>query len=251
MLLEAQALTRRYGQGDAAIDALREASFQVAEGEFVAIIGPSGSGKSTLMNIIGLLDRPTSGTLTFAGERVTKLGHDRLATLRNRRIGFVFQSYNLLGRNTTLENVEMPLVYSGRQRSQRKVRARAALETVGLSHRIEHWPSQLSGGEQQRVAIARALVGDPALILADEPTGALDSRTGLSILALFQALNGSGRTIIMVTHDEHVARHAHRILKLQDGRLISDESVSTPTDARIASGAKALSAFVQAKVAFA
>ena len=252
MLLKAQSLARRYGQGDAAIDALREASFEVADGEFVAIIGPSGSGKSTLMNIIGLLDRPTSGTLTFAGEQVTKLGHDQLAALRNRRIGFVFQSYNLLARNTTLENVEMPLVYSGRQRSQRKVRARAALEMVGLSHRMEHWPSQLSGGEQQRVAIARALVGDPALILADEPTGALDSRTGLNILALFQALNDSGRTIIMVTHDEHVARHARRILKLQDGRLISDELVSTPTDARAASeGEKLLCGLVQAEVAFA
>ena len=244
MLLEVHNLTRRHGLGDAAVTALRDTSFEVAEGEFVAIMGASGSGKSTLMNIIGLLDRPTSGSLVLAGEPVTTLGHDRLAALRNRRIGFVFQSYNLLARNTTLENVEMPLVYSGLRRSQRRVRAKAALETVELSHRSQHWPGQLSGGEQQRVAIARALIGDPALILADEPTGALDSRTGLSILALFQMLNRSGRTIIMVTHDEQVARHARRILQLQDGRLIGDDSV--PTDARYAlEGEKALSGWVQ------
>jgi len=195
-------------------------------------MGLSGSGKSTLMNLIGLLDRPSSGNLVLVGEHTTKLGHDRLASLRNRKIGFVFQSYNLLARSTTLENVEMPLVYSGLRSSKRKGRARAALETVGLSHRLTHWPSQLSGGEQQRVAIARALAGDPALILADEPTGALDSRTGLSILALFQALNRSGRTIIMVTHDQHVAQHARRILRLQDGMLIRDDPVAEPVDAR-------------------
>jgi len=232
VLLEAHNLTRHYGQGDAAVTALRDTSFAVAEGEFVAIMGPSGSGKSTLMNLIGLLDRPSSGTLVLAGEHTTKLDHDRLASLRNRKIGFVFQSYNLLARSTTLENVEMPLVYSGLRSSKRKGRAWAALETVGLSHRLTHWPSQLSGGEQQRVAIARALAGDPALILADEPTGALDSRTGLSILALFQALNRSGRTIIMVTHDQHVAQHARRILRLQDGMLIRDDPVAEPVDAR-------------------
>src|SRR3954468_10496662 len=225
MLLEAQNLTRRYGQGDAAVTALRDTSFAVAEAEFVAVMGPSGSGKSTLMNLIGLLDRPTSGRLpppaggtnpprpdrppsgrlVLAGEDTTALDHDRLAGLRNRRIGFVFQAYNLLARNTTLENVEMPLVYSGLRGGKRRLRARAALEAVGLSHRVDHWPGELSGGEQQRVAIARALAGDPALILAYEPTGALDSRTGRSILALFQALNRAGRTIVMVTHNEHVA----------------------------------------------
>jgi putative ABC transport system ATP-binding protein len=232
MLLEAQNLTRRYGSGDAEVTALRDTSFQVAEGEFVAVMGPSGSGKSTLMNLIGLLDRATSGMLVLAGERTRRLSHDRLAALRNRRIGFVFQAYNLLSRNTTLENVELPLVYSGLRKTRRKARARAALERVGLAHRIHHWPGELSGGEQQRVAIARALVGDPALILADEPTGALDSRTGLSILALFQTLNREGRTIVVVTHDEHVARHAKRIIRLQDGQLITDEQVPHPIDAR-------------------
>src|SRR3954469_7466474 len=231
MLLEAQNLTRRYGQGDAAVMALRDTSFAVADGEFVAVMGPSGSGKSTLMNLIGLLDRPSSGMLTLAGEQATKLDHDRLATLRNRKIGFVFQSYNLLARNTTIENVEMPLVYSGLRSSRRKEKARAALETVGLSHRVDHWPSQLSGGEQQRVAIARALVGDPALVLADEPTGALDSRTGLSILALFQGLKRAGRTVVVFPHEEHVAHHARRIRRLQDGVLVADDPVAEPIDA--------------------
>jgi putative ABC transport system ATP-binding protein len=232
MLLEAERLTRRYGTGDAAVDALRETSFSIAEGEFVAIMGPSGSGKSTLMNLIGLLDRPSSGRLVLGGEDTTGLGHDRLAQLRNRRIGFVFQAYNLLARSTTLENIEMPLIYSGLRAPKRRLRARAALEAVGLSHRAKHWPNELSGGEQQRVAIARALVGNPALILADEPTGALDSRTGLGILALFQGLHRTGRTIIMVTHDADVARHADRILRLQDGRVVSDEAVAEPVEAQ-------------------
>jgi putative ABC transport system ATP-binding protein len=232
MLLEAHRLTRRYGAGHAVVNALTETSFAIADGEFIAIMGPSGSGKTTLMNIIGLLDRATSGRLVLAGEDTTGLDHDRLAGLRNRRIGFVFQSYHLLARNTTIENVEMPLVYSGLRGAKRRLKARAALESVGLSHRVDHWPGELSGGEQQRVAIARALVGDPALVLADEPTGALDSRTGRSILALFQALNRAGRTIVMVTHDEHVARHARRILRLQDGALVGDEPVAEPVDAQ-------------------
>ena len=232
MLLQAQRVMRRYGHGNSAVTALTETSFVIGEGEFVAIMGPSGSGKSTLMNLVGLLDCPTSGRLVIAGEDTTGLDHDRLAALRNRRIGFVFQAYNLLARSTTLENVELPLVYSGLPRGKRRVKALAALEAVGLSHRTDHWPGELSGGEQQRVAIARALVGDPALILADEPTGALDSRTGLSILALFQSLNRAGRTIVMVTHDEHVARHASRILRLQDGALVADEPVAAGVDAR-------------------
>jgi putative ABC transport system ATP-binding protein len=232
MLLEADGLTRRYGSGAVAVNALTETSFTVSEGEFVAIMGPSGSGKSTLMSLVGLLDRPTSGRLVLAGEDTTGLDHDRLAALRNRRIGFVFQAYNLLARNTTLENVEMPLVYSGLRGRKRRLKARAALEGVGLAHRMDHWPGELSGGEQQRVAIARALVTDPALVLADEPTGALDSRSGLSILALFQALHRAGRTILMVTHDEHVARHARRILRLQDGALVADVPVAEPLDAQ-------------------
>jgi putative ABC transport system ATP-binding protein len=232
MLLDAHRLTRRYGSGVAAVNALAETSFLIGEGEFVAIMGPSGSGKSTLMNLVGLLDRPTSGRLVLAGEDTTGLDHDRLATLRNRRIGFVFQTYNLLARNTTLENVEMPLVYAGLSGGKRRLKARAALEGVGLADRVDHWPGELSGGEQQRVAIARALVGDPALVLADEPTGALDSRTGLSILALFQSLNRDRRTILMVTHDEHVARHARRILRLQDGALVADVLVAEPLDAQ-------------------
>jgi putative ABC transport system ATP-binding protein len=226
MLLEAHQLTKRYGAGHAAVNALNETSFSIEPGEFVAIMGPSGSGKSTLMNLIGLLDRPSSGRLVLEGEDATRLGADRLAILRNRQIGFVFQAYNLLARNTTLENVGMPLVYSGMRRRMRRLRALAALESVGLSHRIDHWPGELSGGEQQRVAIARAIVANPALILADEPTGALDSRTGLSILALFQNLNRAGRTIVIVTHDEQVARHARRILRLQDGVLFRDEPVT-------------------------
>ena len=169
MLLEAYSLTKQYGQREFAVTALQDVSFKVAEGEFVAIMGPSGSGKSTLLNLIGLLDRPTSGTLTLAGELATSLGHDRLAALRNRRIGFVFQSFNLLARNTSLENVQMPLIYSSVPKARRKMRAEAALEAVGLSHRLKHWPGQLSGGEQQRVAIARALVNDPSLILPMSP----------------------------------------------------------------------------------
>jgi putative ABC transport system ATP-binding protein len=232
MLLEAHRLTRRYGTGAATVNALAETSFVVGEGEFVAIMGPSGSGKSTLMNLVGLLDRPTSGRLVLAGEDTTGLDSDWLASLRNRRIGFVFQTYNLLARNTTLENVEMPLVYSGLPGRKRRAQARAALERVGLAHRVDHWPGELSGGEQQRVAIARALVGDPALVLADEPTGALDSRSGLAVLALFQTLNRAGRTVLMVTHDEHVANHARRILRLQDGSLVADDRVVDPLDAQ-------------------
>ncbi len=227
MLLVADRLARRYGEGDAAVTALRETSFSIAEGEFVAVMGPSGSGKSTLMNIIGLLDRPTSGTLMLAGQSVTKLPHDRLSAVRNRRLGFVFQSYNLLARHTTLENIELPLVYSGIARKRRRVLAEAALASVGLTHRAHHWPGELSGGEQQRVAIARALVSNPDLILADEPTGALDSVTSAAVLGLFQELHRVGHTIVLVTHDPQVAAHARRVLRMRDGRLIGDEPVAT------------------------
>ena len=222
MLLVARSLTRLYGRGETAVIALTGVSFAIGPGEYVAIMGPSGSGKSTLMNLIGLLDRPSAGRLVFKSEDVTKLSPDRLAAIRNRDIGFVFQSYNLLARHTALENVEMPLVYAGVRRKDRTRRARAALAAVGLAERSGHWPGELSGGEQQRVAIARALVGDPALILADEPTGALDSRTGADILALFEALNAQGRTVVMITHDEAVARHARRIISLRDGAIVDD-----------------------------
>ena len=232
MIVEAHQLARRYGTGHAAVDALREASFGIAPGEFIAIVGPSGSGKSTLMHLVGLIDRPTSGRLALLGQDTARLGHDELARLRNRRIGFVFQTYDLLGRSTAYENVELPLLYSGLSRVQRQVRALAALEVVGLAHRANHWPSELSGGEQQRAAIARALVTDPMLILADEPTGALDSQTGLDILALFQALNNAGRTVVVVTHDEHVASHARRLLRLQDGKLVADEPIAAPSGER-------------------
>jgi putative ABC transport system ATP-binding protein len=230
VLLVAENLTRRYGRGKTAVTALAGASFAIGPGEYVAIMGPSGSGKSTLMNLIGLLDRPSTGRLVFKGEEVTKLSHDRLAAIRNRDIGFVFQSYNLLPRQTALENVEMPLIYAGVRRKDRFRRALAALDAVGLAERSGHGPGELSGGEQQRVAIARALVGDPALILADEPTGALDSRTGANTLALFQALNAQGRTIIMITHDAAVARHARRIIQLRDGTIVEDRASQPARD---------------------
>jgi putative ABC transport system ATP-binding protein len=225
MLVEAQNLTKLYGTSETAVPALRDTSLQIASGEFVAVMGPSGSGKSTLMNLIGLLDEPTSGKLFLMGEDTIALSPDRLASLRNRQIGFVFQSYNLLARNTALENIEVPLVYARVGRAERLRRAKALLAAVGLEHRAQHWPTKLSGGEQQRVAIARALICDPALILADEPTGALDSRTGTEIMTLLQGLNRMGRTIIMVTHDEHVAHHASRIVRLRDGEITSDETV--------------------------
>jgi putative ABC transport system ATP-binding protein len=226
VFIEAVDLSKRYATGAGSVAALDTVSFGIDKGEFVAVMGPSGSGKTTLMNLLGLLDRPTSGRLTLAGEDASRLSADRQAALRNRHIGFVFQSYNLLHRSTAIENVELPLVYAGVPRAERQRRAGQALERVGLSKRRDHWPVQLSGGEQQRVAIARAMVSDPALILADEPTGALDSHTGLEILALFQAINDAGSAILMVTHDETVARYARRILRMKDGRLEGDTPVT-------------------------
>lgn len=231
MLLKAERLTKQYGAGDTTVPALRDVSFSMRAGEFVAIMGPSGSGKSTLMNLIGLLDRPTSGKLFLAGEDTTALSHDRLAQLRNSQIGFVFQAYNLLPRNTALENVEVPLVYARMPRRKRLALARELLGAVGLLHRKDHPPAQLSGGEQQRVAIARALACNPAIILADEPTGALDSRTGMELLALLQSLNRLGRTIVLVTHDENVAAHARRIVRLRDGVIEADEANPNPLNA--------------------
>ncbi|MGQ0677256.1 MAG: ABC transporter ATP-binding protein [Rhodospirillales bacterium] len=223
-LISVRDLHKDYVMGGHVVHALRGVSAEIAEGEFVAVMGPSGSGKSTFMNLVGCLDRPTSGSYSLAGDDVARLDGDRLAGLRNRRIGFVFQSFHLLPRATALANVELPMIYGGLTRAQRRDKALKALGRVGLGDRQHHRPNQLSGGQQQRVAIARALVNGPSLILADEPTGALDSRTSLEIMALFQELNRAGMTVIMVTHEPDVARFAKRCLRFRDGKLIDDRA---------------------------
>jgi len=216
MLIETQALTKSYG----AVQALAGVSARIERGEFVAVMGPSGSGKSTFMNILGCVDRPTSGTYYLEGAEVASLDDGALAAIRNRRIGFVFQSFNLLARASAVQNVELPMIYAGVARNARAARARALLEIVGLADRLGHVPAELSGGQQQRVAIARALANEPALILADEPTGALDSTAGTEIMNLFRRLNRAGLTTIIVTHDEVVARYAKRILHFKDGVVV-------------------------------
>jgi putative ABC transport system ATP-binding protein len=217
-------LCKQYRFGQSLIEAIRNVALIVRQGEFVAICGRSGSGKSTLMNLLGLLERPDSGHYSFKEKEVAALNENRRATIRNREIGFVFQLPTLLARSTALENVELPLVYSGLPATQRQHRAAEALERVGLGHRKSHWPNQLSGGEQQRVAIARALVTKPALILADEPTGALDSSTGAEIMSLFEELHRETSTIIVVTHDPDVAKRAERCVVLHDGRIVEEWS---------------------------
>jgi len=224
LLLRTSQLVKLYTMGDSEVHALDGVSVDIAEGEFVAVMGPSGSGKSTFMNVLGCLDRPTRGDYFIKDERVSELSGDRLAAVRNRQIGFVFQHFNLLARTPAVENVELPLVYAGTEKKERKDRAMEMLGKVGLADRAHHHPSQLSGGQQQRVAIARALVTRPLLILADEPTGALDSHTSLEIMALFQELNRQGMTVVVVTHEPDVACFARRILRFRDGKLVSDEA---------------------------
>jgi putative ABC transport system ATP-binding protein len=221
-LIEARSLVKTYRMGDQAVHALDGVSLDIAEGEFVAIMGASGSGKSTLMNILGCLDRPDAGTLRLAGEEVEGLDGDALAAIRNRRIGFVFQQFNLLPRTSAVDNVELPLVYAGVRPAERRARALAALQRVGLSERAAHTPAELSGGQQQRVAIARALVNHPSLILADEPTGALDTQTSLEIMRLLAGLNAQGMSIVMVTHESDIAAWARRRIVFRDGRIVED-----------------------------
>jgi putative ABC transport system ATP-binding protein len=224
MLIHTRDLVKIYRMGGGEVRALDGVSVDIAEGEFVAVMGPSGSGKSTFMNVLGCLDRPSSGEYVLGDKRVSELAGDELATVRNRRIGFVFQQFNLLARTPAVENVELPLVYAGLPKKQRLEKAKAMLGRVGLADRGHHHPGQLSGGQQQRVAIARALVTEPLLILADEPTGALDSRTSLEIMALFQELNRQGMTVVLVTHEPDVARFARRIIAFRDGRVVQDEN---------------------------
>ena len=227
-VIRIRGITKTYRMGaDNIVQALRGADLDVYPGEFVALMGPSGSGKSTMMNILGCLDVPDTGTYTLAGQQVGTLNDDQLAALRNKHLGFVFQTFNLLPRLNAIENVELPLVYGG-DGHQRRERAKAALEAVGLGKRMTHKPAELSGGQQQRVAIARALLNDPALILADEPTGNLDSRSTAEILAIFQRLNDEGKTVVMVTHEPDVAEHCKRIVRMRDGVVAGDEVVPTP-----------------------
>jgi len=233
-LIEISNLTKIYRLGDVTVHALRGVSLEIERGSFVAIMGPSGSGKSTVMNILGCLDKPTTGTYRLDGVNVSTLDRDQLAEIRNQKIGFVFQQFNLLARTSAVENVELPLLYSSRELKDRHQKSMRALEWVGLAGRELHHPNQLSGGQQQRVAIARSLINDPQIILADEPTGALDSRTSVEIMALFQKLNrDSGMSIIVVTHEPDIASYSNRIIRFKDGHLVSDERVAEPRDAQL------------------
>jgi putative ABC transport system ATP-binding protein len=241
-LIHTRDLVKVYRVGDNQIRALAGVSVDIAQGEFIAVMGPSGSGKSTFMNLLGCLDRPTSGEYVLGARRVSALAGDELAEVRNRNIGFVFQNFNLLARTAALENVELPLVYAGVAAGERRNRALEMLTRVGLAERAGHQPAQLSGGQQQRVAIARALVTRPLLILADEPTGALDSRTSLEIMGLLQELNCQGMTVVLVTHESDVARFAKRMLRFRDGRVVEDRANARPEDALALLRAEAVAA---------
>jgi putative ABC transport system ATP-binding protein len=230
-LIQTKDLGKVYRIGENSVHALAGVSVEIAQGEFAAVMGPSGSGKSTFMNLLGCLDRPSAGDYKLGGKLVSGLSEDELAALRNRSIGFVFQSFNLLARTSALENVALPLLYAGVPGRERRARAAEMLAKVGIADRADHLPVQLSGGQQQRVAIARALVARPLLILADEPTGALDSRTSLEIIDLLQALNRQGMTVVLVTHEAEVARYARRVLHFRDGRVVGDDLNSEPVAA--------------------
>jgi putative ABC transport system ATP-binding protein len=231
-VIEVDNLQKVYGSGATAVRALRGVDLSVQTGEYLAIMGASGSGKSTLLNLIGCLDVPSAGSYRLDGIDVGSLNERQLSLLRNRKIGFIFQSYNLVPRTSALSNVELPLVYAGLGRKERRQRARAALDLVGLTDRARHLPSELSGGQQQRVAVARALVNAPAIVLADEPTGNLDSESTAEVLAVFDRLNALGRTIVVITHEDDVARHAHRTVRVSDGRIVSDTALSSAWAAR-------------------
>ncbi|MGB1573472.1 MAG: ABC transporter ATP-binding protein [Flavobacteriales bacterium] len=229
-LIQVDDVWKTYQVGQQEVHALRGLSVDIGQGEYTALMGPSGSGKSTLMNMLGCLDTPTSGRYHLAGEDVGTLDDDALADIRNRRIGFVFQTFNLMPRYTALENVALPLVYAGASRADREARAREVLEQVGLADRMDHRPNELSGGQRQRVAVARALVNRPDLLLADEPTGNLDTKTSLEIMALFGEIHAAGNTVVLVTHEEDIAAYAHRVVRLRDGVVSADE-IKTPNPA--------------------
>ena len=222
-------VVKTYVMGADTVHALRGVSLDIHRNEYVAVMGPSGSGKSTLMNVIGCLDVPTSGTYALEGQMVATMSEYQLADIRNQRIGFVFQTFNLIPRSSIFHNVELPLIYAGVAKSKRRERVEVAIERVGLANRIKHKPNELSGGQRQRVAIARALVGNPSIILADEPTGNLDSKTGDEIMTLLDELHAAGQTIILVTHEDYIAEHAHRVIRLRDGVVESDQAVSRTT----------------------
>lgn len=241
-LITIKEIGRKYVIGSEVIHALKSVSLDINKGEFVALMGPSGSGKSTLMNILGCLDTPSSGTYILNGTNVSHMSDDALAEVRNQEIGFVFQTFNLLPRSTSLDNVALPLIYAGNSKKDRDARAAKALENVGLGNRMDHKPNELSGGQRQRVAVARALINDPSIILADEPTGNLDTKTSIEIMGLLEEIHSKGNTIILVTHEEDIAQHAHRIVRMRDGLIENDylntdiKSVSPRLDALKKSG---------------